>query len=45
MSLPLRVGWLADPLATWMAGAAAGTCAPLVLPADPARVLPAGKAG
>jgi hypothetical protein len=45
MSLPLRVGWLADPLATWMAGAAAGTCAPLVLPADPAQVLPAGKAG
>jgi pimeloyl-ACP methyl ester carboxylesterase len=45
LTLPLRVDWLADPIATWMAGAAAGTCASLALPADPARELPAGKPG
>jgi pimeloyl-ACP methyl ester carboxylesterase len=41
MTLPLRVDWLADPLAAWLADAAAGHCDPLVLPPDPAKPMPA----
>ena len=37
MTLPLRVDWLADPLAAWLGDAAAGRCESLVLPADPAN--------
>jgi pimeloyl-ACP methyl ester carboxylesterase len=37
MTLPLRVDWLADPLAGWFNDATSGHCAALVLPADPAK--------
>lgn len=43
MTLPLRVDWLADPIAAWLAEAATGHCDALALPADPARELPEGK--
>jgi pimeloyl-ACP methyl ester carboxylesterase len=39
MTLPLRVDWLADPLAAWFDDAASGHCTALMLPADPAKPL------
>jgi len=45
MTLPLRVDWLADPIATWLAAAARGRCDRLALPDDPARALPETHAG
>jgi pimeloyl-ACP methyl ester carboxylesterase len=41
MTLPLRLDWLADPLAAWLQDAGAGRCDALVLPPDPALELPA----
>jgi len=37
VTLPLRVDWLADPLAKWFTGVGPGNCDPLVVPPDPAR--------
>jgi pimeloyl-ACP methyl ester carboxylesterase len=42
MTLPLRVDWLADPLATWFTGVGTGRCDPLVVPPDPAGRGPTG---
>lgn len=36
LSLPLRLDWLAAPIAEWMRQAGAGQCAALALPPDPA---------
>ena len=41
MTLPLRVDWLADPLAKWFTDAGTGRCGQLVLPPDPAGRGPA----
>jgi pimeloyl-ACP methyl ester carboxylesterase len=41
MTLPLRVDWLAQPIAAWLGDSAAGHCNPLLLPPDPAARLPA----
>ena len=35
LSLPLRIDWLARPIAGWMKLAASGECEPLQLPPDP----------
>lgn len=35
LSLPLRIDWLARPVAAWLAQAARGECEPLRLPPDP----------
>jgi pimeloyl-ACP methyl ester carboxylesterase len=40
MTLPLRVDWLAGPIAAWLGAAAAGRCDALAFPADPAKGLP-----
>ena len=39
LTLPLRLDWLADPLADWLARAGGGQCENLALPADPAGTL------
>jgi len=38
LTLPLRVDWLAAPLANWFSSVAAGRCDALALPVDPAGV-------
>lgn len=35
LTLPMRVGWLAQPIADWMAAVADGRCPALQLPKDP----------
>jgi pimeloyl-ACP methyl ester carboxylesterase len=37
MSLPMRMDWLAAPIATWLGDAGGGQCNALSLPPDPAR--------
>lgn len=39
LTLPLRIDWLADPLADWLAHAGDGHCDALALPPDPASAL------
>jgi pimeloyl-ACP methyl ester carboxylesterase len=39
LTLPLRIDWLAAPLANWLSSAAAGRCDDLALPADPAGAI------
>jgi pimeloyl-ACP methyl ester carboxylesterase len=39
LTLPLRLDWLTDPLADWLARTGAGQCTALILPPDPAGVL------
>ena len=39
MSLPMRMDWLADPIAAWFGKAANGRCDALSLPSDPAQRL------
>ena len=39
LTLPLRMDWLADPIADWLGKAGDGECATLVLPSDPAGAL------
>ncbi|NUS38925.1 MAG: alpha/beta fold hydrolase [Lysobacter sp.] len=43
LSLPLRIDWLAAPVAAWLQQAGTGRCEGLVLPPDPAGVLPAAR--
>ena len=43
-TLPLRLDWLTNPLADWMAQAGDGHCGALALPPDPASIpVPGGK--
>jgi pimeloyl-ACP methyl ester carboxylesterase len=41
LTLPVRVDWLAQPLADWLQARSKGRCDPLTLPADPAVREPA----
>ncbi len=38
LTLPVRMDWLADPMAHWLTQAGDGHCVDLSLPSDPARV-------
>jgi hypothetical protein len=41
LTLPVRVDWLAPPVADWLQARSRGRCDPLTLPSDPAAASPA----